>query len=84
MTPVHSGQSQDRGVEIWVGAELLGRASSRDEAWTLAMVMLMGPQRIGGTLIRCERTRLNIARNAITYMIEGMATANTNGRLTSV
>ena len=71
MTPVHSGQSQDRGVEIWAGAELLGRASTPDEAWTLAMVMLMGPQRIGGTLIRCERTRLNIARNAITYILEG-------------
>ena len=71
MTPVHSGQSQGRGVEIWAGSDLLGRASTRDEAWTLAMVMLMGPQRIGGTLIRCERTRLNIAKNAIAYILEG-------------
>ena len=84
MTPVHSGQSQYLGVEVWSGSDLLGRASTRDEAWTLAMVMLMGPQKIGGTLIRCERTRLNIAQNAITYILEGMAAANINDRLTSV
>jgi hypothetical protein len=37
---------------------------------TLATVMLMGPQRLGLVLIRSERIRLNIAREALSYILE--------------
>lgn len=69
--PIHCGQSADRGVEIWAGSECLGRATDVQEAYTLAMVMLMGPQKIGGVLIRDVRIRMHIAKCALTYILEG-------------
>lgn len=69
--PIHVGQSQDRGVEAWAGGACICTAKTKQDALTLATVMLMGPQRLGLVLIRSERTRLNIAREALTYILEG-------------
>jgi hypothetical protein len=68
--PIHCGQSADRGVEIWAGSQCLGRATTSQEAYQLALVMLMGPQKIGDVLIRDERIRMHIARCALTYILE--------------
>lgn len=68
--PIHCGQSQDRGVEVWAGGVCICTAKTKQEAMTLATVMLMGPQRLGLVLIRSERIRLNIAREALNYILE--------------
>jgi hypothetical protein len=69
--PIHCGQSADRGVEIWAGSKCLGRATTSTDAYQLALAMLMGPQKVGGALIRDERIRMHIARCALTYILEG-------------
>ena len=68
--PIHCEQSQDRGVEVWAGGVCICTARTKQEAMTLATVMLMGPQRLGLVLIRSERIRLNIAREALNYILE--------------
>lgn len=68
--PIHCGQSQDRGVEVWAGGVCICEARTKQDAMTLATVMLMGPQRLGLVLIRSERIRLNIAREALSYILE--------------
>lgn len=69
--PIHCGQSQDRGVEIWAGSECLGRAVTKQEAYQLALAILMGPQKIGSVMVRNERIRMHIAMCALTYILEG-------------
>lgn len=68
--PIHCGQSADRGVEIWAGKKCLGRATTKQDAYQLALVMLMGPQKIGDVLIRDERIRMHISMCALTYILE--------------
>lgn len=69
--PIHCAQSASRGVEIYSGAECIARATTRPEAYNLALAVMMGPQKVGDILIRDERIRMHIARCALTYILEG-------------
>lgn len=69
--PIHCAQSQSRGVEIYSGAECIARATTKQEAYNLALAVLMGPQKVGQVLVKHERIRMHIARCALTFVLEG-------------
>jgi hypothetical protein len=69
--PIHCAQSASRGVEIYSGAECIARAETKQDAYNLALAVLMGPQKVGQVLVKHERIRMHIARCALTYILEG-------------
>lgn len=69
--PIHCAQSASRGVEIYSGADCIARAETGQQAHSLALAVLIGPQRISGILIQGKRIRMHIALCALAYILEG-------------